>query len=238
VVAAGILLATGFILTFLTLLVAYGVYRSNQSFITAFIGLIWIVLVLGLVCGFMCVGFRYDIHRFVKQGMLDQLQNDYTQDSKIGMAWNRVQVKKRCCGVDGSWDYQNSAWYASENSDPVTATNVVPMSCCVLNFNQDRQLSWVDPQNLQPKDLLRCNQDAAGYKDGSANLNGKGCFAALFAVNPDVWHDQNIFTVMDVISGLGITAGFLQIFAIAISCIYLQSLQAEGRSEKTRLGRY
>jgi len=239
VAAAGILLALGFILSFLTLLCAFGVFVNKEPLIKVFLGLIWIVLLLGLICGFMCVGFRYDIHRFVKQGMLDQLQNYYTWDSKIGRAWNRVQVKKRCCGVDGSWDYADSSWYGDTNGDAVTATTFVPKSCCVLNFNQDRELSWVDPQNLQPKDELRCNQDAEGYKDGSANIHGKGCFAALFAKNRDVWHDQHIFTVMDVISGLGISAGILQIFAIILTYIYLQSLHntASG-TEKTTMGRY
>jgi hypothetical protein len=239
VAAAGILLALGFLLTFLTLLAGFGVLIKNEQLVKAFIALIWIVLVLGLICGFMCVGFKYDIHRFVKNGMLEQLQNRYSWDGRIGKAWNRVQVKKRCCGVDGSWDYRESDWFANENSDLVTVNSFVPKSCCVLNFNQDRELSWVDPQNLQPKDLLRCNQDAEGYKDGSANLHGQGCFAALFSKNRDVWHDQHIFTVMDVISGLGITAGLLQIFAIAFGCIYLQCLRSnDARSEKHTIGRY
>jgi len=238
VAAAGILLAVGFILTFLTLLCAFGVLTSREPMVKAFLFLIWIVMLLGLICGFMCVGLRYDIHRFVKQGMLDQLQNYYTWDSKIGRAWNRVQVKKRCCGVDGSWDYEGSNWYSDANSE-TSVSSSVPKSCCVLNFNQDRELFWVDPQNLQPKDELRCNQDAEGYKDGSANLHGKGCFAALFTKNRDVWHDQHIFTVIDVISGLGIAAGLLQISAIFLAYVYLQSLNKTTRgNEKPTLGRY
>jgi len=239
VAAAGILLAIGFILTFLTLLCAFGVLRNRVAFIKVFLGSIWIVLVLGLICGFMCVGFRYDIHRFVKQGMLDQMQNYYTWDSRLGKAWNRVQVKKRCCGVDGSWDYRSSNWFGDTNTDEITVTSYVPDTCCVLNFNQDRELYWVDPQKPQPKDKLRCNQDAEGYKDGSANLNGKGCFAALFSKNKDLWHDQHIFTIMDVISGLAITAGNLQVFAIILTYLYLKSLRTTaGGNEKTTMGRY
>jgi len=242
VAAAGILLAVGFILSFLTLLCAFGVLTNRVPLIKLFLGLIWIVLLLGFICGFMCVGFRYDIHRLVKSGMLDQLQNYYDWDGRIGRAWNRVQVKKRCCGVDGSWDYSASNWYGDTNPDAsAPVITYVPKSCCVLNFNQDRELSWVNPQYLQLKDELRCNQDAEGFKDGSANLNGLGCFAALFSKNRDVWHDQSIFTVMDVISGLGITAGVLQIFAIILTYLYLQSgslRNAEAGKEKTTLGRY
>lgn len=43
----------------------------------------------------------------------------------------------------------------------------------MLNFNQDRELYWVDPQKPQPKDEKRCNEDAAGKIDNSANLNGQ-----------------------------------------------------------------
>jgi len=240
VAAAGIFLAVGFILTFLTIIAGVGVLKNDDRFLKAFIGLIWIVLLLGLVCGFLCVGFRYDIHRYVKEGMLAQLQNHYTwEDNKIGLAWNRVQVKKRCCGVDGSWDYRDSAWFASENSDMVTVSKYVPSSCCVLNFNQDRDLRRVHPQKLQPKDELRCNQDAEGYKDGSANLNGQGCFAALFGKTEDLRHDQSIFTVMDVITGLGLAAGFLQIFAIVLVYAYVHYMHKEERiGEKPTIGRY
>jgi len=47
----------------------------------------------------------------------------------------------------------------------------VPDSCCTLNFNQDRELYWVDPQNLQLKDAARCQEDAAGRIGNSANLH-------------------------------------------------------------------
>jgi hypothetical protein len=49
----------------------------------------------------------------------------------------------------------------------------VPDSCCALNFNQDTTLYWVNPEKLQLKDGLRCQQDAAGNIGNSANLNTK-----------------------------------------------------------------
>jgi len=236
--AAGILLAVGFILSLLVLIAGFGLFTGRYSLVKLFLCLVWIVSVLGLVCGFMCVGFKYNIHIFVKQGMLDQLQNRYSWNSTLGMAWNRVQVKKRCCGVDGSWDYRDSDWFVNLNQDLVDISTWVPPSCCVLNFNQDQLLYWVDPQNLQLKDLLRCNQDAEGYKDGSANLHGKGCFAALFAVNKDLWHDQSIFTVMDVISGVGISTGLYQIIAMVLTCSFLNAVRSNNDMSKKQLGRY
>lgn len=55
----------------------------------------------------------------------------------------------------------------------VNVNKYVPSTCCVLNFNQDRELYWVDPQKPQPRDEKRCNEDAAGKIDNSANLNGR-----------------------------------------------------------------
>jgi len=50
-------------------------------------------------------------------------------------------------------------------------TNHVPRSCCALNFNQDRELYWVDPQEIQLKDERKCQEDAEGRILNSANLN-------------------------------------------------------------------
>jgi len=47
----------------------------------------------------------------------------------------------------------------------------VPRSCCALNFNQDRELYWVDPEEIQLKDEVKCQEDAAGRILNSANLN-------------------------------------------------------------------
>lgn len=230
--AAGLLLAIGIILSLLCILGIVGIIiKSVRKLTMLFIALLPIIFILGLVCGFLVVGFRYEIHMYVKSGMLDQLQNHYTWDDRIGRAWNRVQVKKRCCGVDGSWDYVESQWYATTNPDEVNVKSYVPTTCCVLNFNQDRELYWVDPQKPQPKDEKRCNEDAAGYIDNSANLNGKGCFAALFTKNKDLWHDQSIFIIMDVITGLGLSAGFYQIIMIIAGFFLLRLI---GQDEKVR----
>lgn len=47
------------------------------------------------------------------------------------------------------------------------------MTCCVLQFDQDRDVRQVDPQDPRPRDLDRCQEDAAGQKDGSQYLHGR-----------------------------------------------------------------
>ena len=38
----------------------------------------------------------------------------------------------------------------------------VPSSCCVLIYEQDRDVSRVDPKVAEPRDLGRCQRDAHG----------------------------------------------------------------------------
>ena len=57
--------------------------------------------------------------------------------------------------------------------DENAADIFVPITCCVLNFNQDRDVSRVNPQDPQPQDEQRCQDDAKGRKDGSPNLHGR-----------------------------------------------------------------
>ena len=49
----------------------------------------------------------------------------------------------------------------------------VPPSCCTLNFNQEREITWVDPQSLQLRDEVRCQEDARGKVANTANIHNK-----------------------------------------------------------------
>lgn len=222
--AAGLLLATGIILTATSIIGLFAVLRNHQMLLLLYLWLQALVLILGIIAGFITVALYWDMHMHVKQGMKEQLSNFYSADSTQGKAWNRVQVKKRCCGADGSWDYKDTNWYGDNNEVDQAPTKLVPDSCCALNFNQDTTLYWVDPEQLQLKDALRCQQDATGNIGNSANLNTKGCFAALFHSNDDlrdywrnIYLDVSIFTIISVIEGLGLGAGFLQLVGIILT---------------------
>jgi hypothetical protein len=173
VAAAALILTAGIILSLLSLLGVFGVLKRNVLMMSAYMWLLPLVIIMGVVAGFMTVALYYDSHLDVKQAMLGQLSTYYDWESHIGKAWNRVQVKKRCCGVDGSWDYKQTDWYNNQNPIDAPVTTYVPDSCCVLNFNQDRDLYRVDPQNPQLKDPKRCQEDAAGRILNGANLNQK-----------------------------------------------------------------
>jgi hypothetical protein len=220
--AAALILVTGIVLLLISVLGLIGVLMKNIQMIVAHLWLQLIVIILGLVAGFMTVALYWDTHQHVKDGMRGQLNQYYQWDSKIGMAWNRVQVKKRCCGIDGPWDYQTTSWFNSQNPIDAPVTTYVPRSCCALIFNQDQWLYWVDPQQLQVKDEKRCQEDAGGRIGNSANLNRIGCYSALFQLNRlNFWHDVTIFSIMNVIEGLGLGVGFLQLLGIVFDLAYI-----------------
>jgi len=227
VAAAALLLTTGVILTLLSVLGFLGVWFRHQKTLKAYLWLQPLVLILGITAGFLAVALYWDIHMRVKPAMQSQLDAYYQWESHVGKAWNRVQVKKRCCGVDGSWDYEKTSWFADNNPPEEVATIFVPDSCCVLNFNDDRNLYWVDPQNPVLKDPKRCQEDAEGKIINSANVNTKGCYAALFQINNDLWNDVTIMSVIFAIGGLGLGAGFLQVIGIVLTFFYIRSLNKE-----------
>lgn len=234
VAIAAVMLVTGIILTLISALAIVGLLLNKPLFIFIHLWLQLAVLVVGLVCGFIATGFYWTIHYYVKEGMLGQLQQHYDNgDSSVGRAWNTVQVKKRCCGVDGSWDYEMSDWYHKQNPMDEEVKFHVPRSCCALNFNQDRELFWVDAEEIQLKDETKCQEDAQGRIDNSANLNRLGCFTALLQVNDDLWHDVSIFTVISVFQGLCLGSGFLQIFGMIIDSVYLKERRYRYQEEKT-----
>lgn len=228
--SAGILLAIGCLLPLLAIFGLLAVLRENlHRYFNMFLLGSGLIFIMGMVCGWIPVGVKYDIHVHVKSEMRNQLKNLYSWDSYYGKAWNRVQVKKKCCGIDGAWDYKDTKWFGSSNDGLLQESTYVPDSCCVLNFNQERELYWVDPQQLQLKDAQRCQEDAWGNVQKSANVQTKGCFAALFTVNPDLWHDQSIWTVIDCLNGLGLTVGFYQLVVVLVGFLFGRFLD-EGKN--------
>lgn len=216
--SVAIMLTIGFFLTAVAAFNIFCVVRSKFPVVYKMLnGVLLLLMLLAFIAGFIPVGIEYDMHRHVKGGMREQLKVKYKADSAIGKEWNRMQVKKRCCGVDGSWDYEGTNWFNSANPDPDNPKDYVPDSCCSLNFNQDRELTWVDPQQLQLRDRRRCQEDAVGKVANSVNIHIRGCFTALFSSNPDLWHDQSIWTILHVTMGLCLTIAIYQVIMITVN---------------------
>jgi len=211
--APAILIVCGIFCIGMAIIGIIGLSKRSRKLLLLYSIVMFVVLILQLVVGFTCVVFRDQIHKYLKDGMKDSIQNYYTFDNTVGKAWNWIQVRHKCCGVDGSWDYENSVWFNDENEDAsvglIRPEVFVPVTCCVLEYNQDRDPSYVDPQNPIPKDFTRCQQDAEGKKVSGSNVHNRGCFARL---------DDFIHRHIDTLICIGLIIGFLQVIGFIAAC--------------------
>jgi len=222
--APPILIVSGFFMIGMGVLGLYALAKKKRGLLSIFAGVLLIIVLLELVVGCTVLVFKVDIHRTVKEGMREQIQEDYEYDNAIGKAWNFIQVRHRCCGVDGGWDYQESNWFYGMNPGfegslvVEEGTKYVPPTCCVLNFNQDHDVRRVDPQDIQPRDEQRCQEDAAGNKNTGEYLHQAGCFVK--AVDYMEAH-----MILLVVFGIGI--GVCQLFAVIVTCMVMRRIEDE-----------
>lgn len=224
--ASGIFIAAGFILAGNCLLGIFGAKRESKGMLGFYLFLLIFIIILELTAGFLMAALRNEFHRFVKTNMMLMIKNEYTWDNEVGLAWNRVQVKRRCCGVDGSWNFRCSDWWFSqpENSgiqcpdDYARGSVHVPNTCCVLERNQNLDPWRVDPQNAQPANIRRCQEDAEGEVSASSNVHERGCFTAM---------QDFIFTYIYILLGFGIITGLVQVVGVVMGCCVMRALKRE-----------
>ena len=74
----------------------------------------------------------------IKDKMFTQLGH-YGEDGYDGVtkAWDVVQVRLQCCGVDGWTDWLNISSDISSDISPDTSSYSVPDSCCVQGLEAD-----------------------------------------------------------------------------------------------------
>ncbi|KAK2154895.1 hypothetical protein LSH36_255g06017 [Paralvinella palmiformis] len=194
-----------------------GVRKEKPFMLIIYVLLMVFVMLLEIIGGFIAVGFREQIYDNTLRSMQDQVKTGYMWENDIGLQWNRVQVRLRCCGADSAKDYRCSNWWYAEADNAgyscpdnyYPATKQVPNSCCVLELNQNRDPERVPPQNPIPKNERRCNEDVAGNMwAGSSNVNGRGCFSAL---------QDRMFLYIYILMGLGFCVGLFQVSRKEIS---------------------
>ncbi|KAI0208352.1 hypothetical protein LSAT2_006966 [Lamellibrachia satsuma] len=224
---ASLLIAAGFLMVIFAVIGFYAVAKRNKLLLRLYIFLLLVGITMQLTTGFLLVHFKYDLHRSIQRGMKNDLKNEYDFDNGIGKAWNRVQVRRRCCGVFGSWDYMESDWWYKTNVgvvDPNEAVANVPASCCKVNQNYETDVTRVDTQEPPIKHFKKCQQDAAGRKDGSNFLNGRGCYAALL---DRAYHFYNALLI------IGLTVGFFQVFDLGFAIFLAVHMQRTLQQDKS-----
>ncbi|XP_035739868.1 CD63 antigen-like [Vespa mandarinia] len=117
-----VLIVAGVIVFIIAFLGCYGAIKEHYSMLIAFAGALLIIFVIELAVGIAAAVFKNDFSMAMKDTLKESMKN-YTDADKF--AWDNVQSKLMCCGVDGPNDWiMNNAFIAT-----------LPPSCCMKMQN-------------------------------------------------------------------------------------------------------
>ncbi|KAH0951576.1 hypothetical protein HN011_005844 [Eciton burchellii] len=131
-----VLIVAGSIVFIIAFLGCYGAIKEHYNMLIAFAAALLIIFVIELAVGIAAAVFKNDFSMAMRDTLKESIKN-YTDTDR--QAWDNVQRKLQCCGVDGPNDWTPSNGF----------TGTFPSSCCI----QDMQVI------CQPVDRLV-------YKDG------------------------------------------------------------------------
>ncbi|XP_015510318.1 CD63 antigen [Neodiprion pinetum] len=122
-----VLIVAGAIVFFIAFLGCYGAIKENYTLLIAFAGALVVIFAIELAVGIAAAVFRNDFSMAMKETLRSTMTN-YTEADK--MAWNNVQQKLQCCGIDGPEDWERAN---------VLPSGTLPESCCNLDSGPSTQ---------------------------------------------------------------------------------------------------
>lgn len=113
-----VLIVAGSIVFIIAFLGCYGAIKENYNMLIAFAAALLIIFVIELAVGIAAAVLKKDFSIAMKETLKDSMKN-YTEVDKE--AWDNVQKKLQCCGVDGPTDWSPANGF----------TGNFPSSCCM-----------------------------------------------------------------------------------------------------------
>ncbi|XP_015595889.1 CD63 antigen [Cephus cinctus] len=113
-----VLIVAGAIVFIIAFLGCYGAVKENYNMLIAFAVALLVIFVIELAVGIAAAVFKNDFSMVMKDSLKASMMN-YTEADK--MAWENVQKKLECCGIDNSND-----WITAKG----ITSNTLPDSCC------------------------------------------------------------------------------------------------------------
>ncbi|CAH0556031.1 unnamed protein product [Brassicogethes aeneus] len=136
-----VLIVTGCIVFLVASLGCYGAIRESYQMLMAFALCLLIIFIMELAVGIAAAVYKSQFHSGVKELMNKSMEN-YEISKPDRIAWDNLQSKLQCCGVEGPNDWQDkrplSCCHAvREGADPPTAVhcrNAVPGSDYLYSY--------------------------------------------------------------------------------------------------------
>ncbi|KAK7098557.1 CD81 antigen-like [Littorina saxatilis] len=177
-----------------------GAMRESAIMLGIYIGCMVIVMIGELSAGTYVAVEKENIEMTIREDLGMKVRN-YTGSDNSTMAF--LEVKFHCCGSINYTDYRGSIWFSEQTiGDRV----YIPKTCC---------RGQGEAKSFQPKDYTNCNLEAQALAqswDTFHNLFPNGCFTSLLE-----WLDDQSWTLIGLILGIGVIEIFGIIFAVWLS---------------------
>ncbi|XP_034243906.1 CD82 antigen-like [Thrips palmi] len=195
--SAYILIAAGAFVFIISFLGYCGAVRESRCLLTTYGVLLVLILILEVAAGIIGAAYKDQVTTETKGLLKATIVKNYTanENDSVTYVWNHLMAQLQCCGVDNFRDFAEAEQWKSYTQ------KVVPEACCVLQ---------------QPVfDLKPVNSECV-YNPSEANSYlYKGCYKAL-----GDWINKH----MDVVIGVGIGLGVVQLSAIFLAFCLAKSI--------------
>jgi len=204
-IAAYVLMAAGGLSFVVGLFGCCGAIRESQPLLFLYAALLFVILLAEFGGAVLAFYYRSQIEGRIVNTMQQQITNDYVTNSTTWTAWNFLQQKMKCCGANGTDDYEFSRWW---NDTKTREGQTVPLSCCVSNST--------NPDNVVPNNKNQCQNDAKNHVTTGIYVFNDGCVDKL-----EEWTQTN--TLYFIIIAFAIAVS--QILGIIIACSLRSALK-------------
>jgi tetraspanin-11 len=148
VASAVLLIITGTIVAFISLLGSLGAYKEIKYMLKTYFVILLALLAVILTVGSLCFIFRQEVDDRLQKEMHNSMRL-YGNDSQVTEAWDSMQINFECCGVTLKGLRGFETWRReNQRFNSTTDGPFVPASCC--RSREDDQIKR-NCQGRQPK---------------------------------------------------------------------------------------
>ncbi|XP_001601564.1 CD151 antigen [Nasonia vitripennis] len=118
-----VLIIAGTIVFIIAFLGCYGAIKEHYNLLIVFAVALLVIFIIELAVGIAAAVFKNDFDGAMRQALQDSMSRySDTSSESDKMAWDKVQMKFECCGIDNPSDWQTA--------DPSKFSRGLPPSCC------------------------------------------------------------------------------------------------------------
>lgn len=129
VASAVLLIITGTIVAFISLLGSLGAYKEIKFMLKIYFVILLALLAVILAIGSLCFIFRGELDDRLHKEMHSSMRM-YGNDSQVTEAWDSMQINFECCGVTMRGIRGYESWRRENTRFNTTDGPLVPVSCC------------------------------------------------------------------------------------------------------------